>query len=46
MFWKFTCYNKDTWEAPHQMTLIEAVELFLRETQYSQWDIHFVENLH
>lgn len=46
MYWKITCYNGDTWEAPYQMLLSEALVLFMKETGNIEWSIKSVVNLH
>lgn len=46
MLWKITCYNGTVWEAPSQMGIDEALQMFYRDTELSQWDIVKIENMH
>lgn len=46
MIWKITCYNGDTWTAPYQMQLTEAIEKFCKDFNTVQLNIKFVENMH
>lgn len=46
MVWKFTCYNGDVFETDRQMTLKEAIDVFIRFTGMTQYDIRLVENIH
>lgn len=45
MYWKIVCYNGNTWEAPIQMTLTEALALWARETKEVEINIKTVTNL-
>lgn len=46
MHWKITCYNGNTWEAPYQMSLTEAVSKFCKEMDEVEINIKSVINLH
>ena len=46
MLWKITTYNGNVWEAPYQMDLVQALEMFYSETKSVQWDVKKIENLH
>lgn len=46
MIWKITCYNGTVWESNSQMTLVDALTKFKKETDLWDMDIKMIENLH
>jgi hypothetical protein len=46
MLWTITLYNGTVWKAPRQMELVEALELFKKDTKATDWDIKSIVNEH
>lgn len=46
MIWEITAYNGTQWKASSQMSLVDALDLFYKETTLTEWDIKTIINLH